>query len=48
VEPVRGRWQATNADGIFVLDSRRGSIVEDSPFLATGDDALITKTFSGV
>ena len=46
VEPKKGRYHATNADGVFVLDSRVGPTVEHSRFVATGDDALITKTFS--
>ena len=47
VEPAHGRWQASNADGVFVLDSRIGPVVEHSRFVAVGDDALIVKTFSG-
>ena len=47
VEPQPGRYHATSADGVFVLDSRRGPRVEDSRFVAIGDDCFIVKTFAG-
>lgn len=47
VEPAPGRWHATNADGVFVVDSRVGPVVEGSRFIATGDDALVVKSFAG-
>ena len=47
VEPKKGRFHTTNADGVFVLDSRVGTVVTDSRFIAIGDDGFIVKTFSG-
>ena len=47
VVPKPGRWHTTSADGVFILDSRVGPVVEDSRFLAIGDDAYVVKTFSG-
>ena len=44
VEPRPGRWHTTSADGVFVLDSRVGPVVEDSRFIAIGDDAYVVKT----
>jgi hypothetical protein len=41
------RYHATNADGVFVIDARVGPTVEDSRLIATGDDALVIKTFAG-
>jgi len=46
VEPKKGRFHTTNADGVFVLDSRVGTTVVDSSFIAIGDDGFVVKTFS--
>lgn len=48
VVPKPGRWHTTSADGVFVLDARVGPVVENSEFLAIGDDMFIVKTFSGI
>ena len=34
VEPKLGRWHTTSADGVFILDSRVGPVVEDSKFVS--------------
>ena len=41
VVPKPGRWHTTSADGVFILDSRVGPVVEHSRFLAIGDDAYV-------
>jgi len=45
IAPPEGRWQSVNADGFYCVANRVGPWVEGCVFKATGDDALVIKTW---